>query len=150
MDILEALKQYQENRKKYLAAAVRARTLDFLSLLCRVCLLEENRSPEHQSNQLVRNAMTYIRRHLPESMTLDGIAENVGVNKFYLSREFKRASGRTIFEVIVQLRCAAARELLAQGSSVSQAARDCGFENLSYFTRTFKKYYQELPSRYRK
>lgn len=150
LDILEALKQYQENRKKYLAAAVRARTLDFLSLLCRVCLLEENRSPEHQSNQLVRNAMTYIRKHLPESMTLDGIAENVGVNKFYLSREFKRASGRTIFEVIVQLRCAAARELLAQGSSVSQAARDCGFENLSYFTRTFKKYYQELPSRYRK
>lgn len=150
MEILEALKQYQEGRKTYLAAVVRARTLDFLHLLCRDCLVEENRSQGHQSSQLVRTTMTYIRKHLPEPMTLDGIAETVGVNKFYLSREFKRVSGRTIFDVIVQLRCAAARELIEQGSSVSQAAHACGFDNLSYFTRTFKKYYQELPSRYLK
>lgn len=150
LDILDALQEYHEVRKNYLAAAVRARTLDFLCALCRDYLEEENRTPGHQSSQLICATMTYIRKHLPEAMTLDGIAENMGVNKFYLSREFKRVSGRTIFDVIVQLRCAAARELIEQGSSVSQAARACGFENLSYFTRTFKKYYQELPSRYLK
>lgn len=150
LEILEALKEYHEGRKNYLAAAVRARTLDFMTALCRDYLEEENRTSSHQSSQLVRSAMNYIRKHLPETMTLDGIAEAVGVNKFYLSREFKRVSGRTIFDVIVQLRCAAAREMIVQGSSVSHAARACGFENLSYFTRTFKKYYQELPSRYRK
>ena len=150
MEILKSLQEYHEGRKNFLAASVRARTLDFLTALCRDYLEEENRTPGHQSSQLVRTTMAYIRKHLPEPMTLDSIAENVGVNKFYLSREFKRVSGRTIFDVIVQLRCAAARELIEQGSSVSQAARDSGFENLSYFTRTFKKYYQEIPSRYRK
>ena len=148
LEILEAETQYLKEGSPYLATLVRARTLEFLYLLCRDCLVEENRS--HQSSQLVRATMNYVRKNLSKPMTLDEIAVHVGINKYHLSREFKRAAGRTIFDVIVQLRCAAARELIEQGSSVSQAARACGFENLSYFTRTFKKYYQELPSRYRK
>ena len=39
-----------------------------------------------------------------------------------------------------------ARRLIESGMAVSTAAITCGFENLSYFTRTFKKIFQQLPS----
>lgn len=150
LQILDALEQYHTTGNTRLAAVVRARTLDFLHLLCRDHLIREGRGENSLSNQLVRSVMTYIRKNLSRPMTLDEIAEAAGVNKYHMSREFKRAVGRTIFDTVVQLRCAAARELIEGGNSVSQAARTCGFENLSYFTRAFKKYYQELPSRYLK
>ena len=92
--------------------------------------------------------MIYIRKHLAERITLDEIAQHVGVNKHYLSREFKQIIGKTIFDTILLLRCTEAKRRLQEGMTVSEAAHACGFENLSYFTRAFKKYNQSLPSSY--
>ena len=150
LEIFDAQEQYERSGSTFPAAVVRARTLDFLYRLCRDYLVQEERGDSSLSSQLVRSVMIYIRKNLSAPMTLDQIAEAAGVNKYHMSREFKRAVGRTIFDTVLQLRCTAAKELIERGSSVSQAARACGFENLSYFTRAFKKYYQELPSRYLK
>ena len=150
LQILEVLEQYHTTGNTRLAAVVRARTLVFLYLLCRDHLVTEDRGAHTLSSPMVRSVMTYIRKNLSSPLTLDEIAGHVGVNKYHMSREFKRVAGRTVFDTVVQLRCAAAKELIERGSAVSQAARSCGFENLSYFTRAFKKYYRELPSRYLK
>jgi AraC-like DNA-binding protein len=40
--------------------------------------------------------------------------------------------------------------LLKKGTSVSEAAENCGFQNLSYFSRTYKKYIGELPGKHKK
>lgn len=148
--ILDALEDYHSTGNTRLAAVVRARTLDFLYQLCRDHLVAESRGEHRLPSPMVRSVMTYIRKNLSSPMTLDEIARYAGVNKYHMSREFKRVVGRTVFDTVVQLRCAAAKDLIEGGSTVSQAARSCGFENLSYFTRAFKKYYQELPSRYLK
>lgn len=148
--IYEAHDRYLQTGDFYEVAAVRAAVLDFLYLLCKEHILQQTRAATPHRGELVKTAAIYIRKHLAEPLTLDSIAEHVGVNKHHLSRLFKQVLGKTVFETIRVLRCNEAKHRIEGGMSVSQAAHCCGFENLSYFTRTFKKYYHILPSHCRR
>ena len=146
--IFETYDYFNRESAFYEVAAIRAAVLSFLYLLCKKYIIREGVSATPNRNDMVKTAMIYIRKHLAERITLDEISEHVGVNKHYLSREFKRIIGKTIFDTILLLRCTEAKQRLMEGMTVSEAAHACGFENLSYFTRAFKKYNQALPSSY--
>ena len=147
LQIFEAYDQFKQSGNTYDVAPFHARTLDFLHLLCKNYRVSTSNSLPPHRNELVKSTMVYIEQHLTQPMTLDAIAAHVGVDKYHLTKEFKRVIGRTIFDTILMLRCAEAKRLLQSGTSVAQAARTCGFENMSYFTRAFKKYQNVLPSR---
>ncbi len=110
----------------------------------------ENGSESEKKNlDRVRNALNYIHTNFSEAITLDDLARRVGISRFYLSRTFRSATGFSVVEYINNVRCKEARLLINGGSPVSEAARICGFENMSYFTRTFKKCMGVLPSKFR-
>ena len=126
-------------------------------LLLRILLLIESRytlpdaeradiTPNMQS---VREAIALIRRDFSKKITLDAIAKSVYIDKYTLCREFKRATGQTVIEYVNSYRIQKAAQLISGGYTVSEAARACGFENMSFFTKTFKKYLGCLPSSYR-
>ncbi len=119
-----------------------------LGLLRHLCTNWLTRTPQNtdrgQAN--VMAAISYIRSHLDASITLDAIAYHVGLSKYYLSRQFKQYTGQTIIQTLNLMRCTQARQLLQEGSCVSAAAAACGFENLSYFSRIYKRYMGQLPS----
>lgn len=148
LQIFEAYDRYIQSGSIYDVAPFHARTLDFLHLLCEKHLSNNDSSTPSHRNELVKAAMVYIEQHLTQPITLDAIAAHVGVDKYHLSKEFKRVIGRTIFDTILMLRCAEAKRLLQNGMRVAQVAHTCGFENMSYFTRAFKKYQNALPSQY--
>ena len=131
---------------------IRHTVLGILLSLCREHLISERFSkPQKDStSQRVKEIMLYLRSHLAEPIRLDEIAEHVCVSKYHMSREFKLISGTTIFDYLGMLRCKEAKRMLTEGHTVSEAASACGFENLSYFTRSFKKYIGVLPSVYAK
>jgi len=60
---------------------------------------------------------------------------------------FKQCTNVSIFEFLNSHRCSEAKKLLRQEHTVSEAAFACGFENLSYFSRTYKKYIGVLPNK---
>ena len=146
--IIETYEHFSQKNAFYQVAAIRSAVLMFLYHLCKDYIIREGSSANLHRNDMVKTAMIYIRKHLAERITLDEIAQHVGVNKHYLSREFKQIIGKTIFDTILLLRCTEAKRRLQEGMTVSEAAHACGFENLSYFTRAFKKYNQSLPSSY--
>lgn len=150
LKIYEAYNRYTQSGSFYGVAAFHARILDFLCLLCENYVSRGADDMSHYRNKLVKATMVYIEQHLTQPMTLDAIAAYVGVDKYHLAKEFKRVIGRTIFDTILLLRCQEAKRLLQKGMRVAQAARACGFENMSYFTRVFKKYHHVLPSHYLK
>ena len=100
------------------------------------------------TTQRVKTVMTYVRQNLASPLSLDLLAGHAGVSKFHLSREFKSTTGITIITYINLCRCGEAKRLIGEGRSVSEAATMCGFENMSYFTRIFKRYFQTTPSSY--
>lgn len=150
LEVFSIHERYMQTGLFYEIAAIRSAYLHFLYLLCKDHLAAENNVATAHRGELVKTAVIYIKKHLSEPLTLDAIANHVGLNKHYLSRLFKQVLGRTVFETIRVLRCHEARKQILAGSSVSKAAHSCGFENLSYFTRIFKEYYNELPSHIRK
>lgn len=98
----------------------------------------------------VKTAITYIQNNFDKKITLAQIAQNVHFDKYLLCKEFKKYTGQTVFEYLHKYRSMRATELLSDGFTVSETAYLCGFENLSFFTKVFKKCTGKKPSDFKK
>lgn len=107
-------------------------------------------SEKSKSYERVKHAVLYIRDNYQRKITLDEIAKAVFCDKFTLCKDFKKHTGQTVFENLNNLRCIKAIDFIEKGYTVSEAASMCGFDNLSFFTKTFKKHIGTLPSSYKK
>ena len=106
---------------------------------------ESEQSDPHLQN--VKQAIKYIKENFQKSITLDSISEAAGLSRAYFSREFRRITGYTVTNYVNYIRCQNAAKLLKSGRyRVNAAAAECGFENMSYFARTYKKLTGSLPS----
>lgn len=101
------------------------------------------------SFEVVKNTIKFIRTNYENKLSLDIIAKNAFMDKYTLSRIFKKATGQTIIQYLGSYRCKKAADLISDGITVSDAATMCGFTNMSFFTRTFKQYMGALPSKYK-
>ena len=139
----------------YLSSDVPFKTAKQTELLLRILIeLAEHFSTKKQmtfskdkSFENVKETIKYIRKNYGQQLSLDGLSRNVYTDKYSLSREFKRRTGKTIVEYINNYRCQRAADCIQSGVSVSEAAQMCGFHNLSYFTKTFHKHMGILPSK---
>lgn len=108
------------------------------------------REPQELSEQkklsLARNTLVYLQEHFKERLTVEQIAEAMHFSKSYLSHTFKELTHLSLIEYINILRCKHAKVLISEGTSITDAASECGFSNISYFTRVFKKTMGHLPS----
>lgn len=150
--LLERLTAVNADRENICREAEMQKTaLEILILLRRRFTADEGAHPtDFPSAARVRGAILYIREHFGEALSLEQIARQVCIDKFSLSREFRRVTGRTVVQYINNYRCIRAAEYIGEGLSVSEAAQKCGFRNMSYFTRTFRAYFHVLPSEKRK
>ncbi len=98
----------------------------------------------------IKKTIKYIRENYSQKITLDELSKKVYTDKYSLSKKFKAATGSTIVQYINSYRCEKAIELIREGSTINEAAIKCGFNNMSFFTRTFKGYTGKLPSWYAK
>ena len=118
--------------------------------------LSENHSSEpiikqpssyNKKFQMIQKALSYIRRNYTNQISVEDIASYVMFSSDYLSHTFKEFTGNTIIYYINYLRCHHARSLLRRDElSISSIATQCGFNNVSYFTKTYKKFFGVSPS----
>jgi len=96
----------------------------------------------------VKMAISYIRTHFKEEISIDEICKYIGLSKYYFCRIFKEITYRTPIEYVNFVRCHNARNLIISGKyNVSESAELSGFKNLSYFSKTYKKIFGNLPSK---
>lgn len=91
-------------------------------------------------------AIDYISRNFKNNITLDELSAVCGLNKYYFLRVFKRAVGISPANYINKIRCDYAKQMILNGSNVTEAAFASGFCSAPYFTECFKKYKGGLPS----
>jgi AraC-like DNA-binding protein len=92
----------------------------------------------------------YIDLHFKESLTLDQLAQEAHMNKYYLSHAFKREYGVSPINYMISRRIEESKYLLAETDlSMSQIAQLLGFCSLSYFSQVFRRSQNISPMEFR-
>lgn len=110
--------------------------------------LEKNKSKEKVSVLAIQR---YISKHLEENLSLADIADKFFVSKEHLSRLFKKEVGISVQNYITEKKMEYAKSLLRNHRmiSISTIPAICGYNDLHYFYRIFKKHTGVTPSQYR-
>lgn len=137
-----------DNYSKFKVAKMRLKILALVEFLAENYSEETIETEDVKQTEFVRKIIEYINENFAEEITIDYLSKHAGYSKAYLSRQFKIATGLTIIEYINYIRCINAHEMLTHDNSmtVSEVALECGFANMSYFSRTYKKVIGKLPS----
>lgn len=101
---------------------------------------------------VVEQVISYFEDHYAEKISLDGIAENMYLSPFYISRIFKSEIGDTPIHYLINIRMERAKELLESGfaGSVQEVAAQVGYDDVYHFSKLFKKRYGFPPSQARR
>jgi AraC family transcriptional regulator len=106
------------------------------------------RHPTHRER--VDAAIDSIERDCPSPLALSDLASRAGLSPFHFLRIFRETTGTTPHQYLVGARLRrAARLLLDTSHPVTRIAYDVGFEDLSNFTRTFRREIGCTPRAYR-
>ena len=93
----------------------------------------------------------YIDLHFKEPLTLEQLAKESHINKYYLSHAFKQEYGISPINYMINRRIEESKYLLAETDlSLSQVAQLLGFSSLSYFSQVFRRTQSLTPMEYRK
>ena len=124
---------------------------DFMFLaIQRYCqLVRENTYPNLKP--LVHLAVTYIKEHLNEDLSVKETAQILGVNANYLSTQFHKNMGLTFIDFVHRERIRQAAALLKHTNlQIQQISSTVGYNNTSYFTKQFLRFQGMNPSHYRR
>jgi LacI family transcriptional regulator len=103
------------------------------------------------SDRVVAEALRYIWDHLQNDLSVDDIADVVGLSTSQLQRRFRTALGRSVVQELLRKRLDEARHLLrATNLPIADIGPKLGFHSDSYFYRSFRKRFGMTPAQYRR
>jgi AraC-like DNA-binding protein len=126
--------------------AARVGVLNFLLYMCRRAAKEKQKLPTRSSVPYIKKTVSFIKENYAAPITLRDAAAVSGFSIYYFSREFKSITGHTFTDFLSLIRCDRAESFLSEGMSVTDAAASCGFKDISYFSKTFKRIKGKNPS----
>lgn len=92
-------------------------------------------------------ALNFVENHYRSKITLEEVASLCNLNRFQFSRKFKETYQIGFSNFVLQFRLGIARQMLSKaGVSVTEVCYSVGFNDASYFTKSFRKLYGVLPS----
>jgi AraC-like DNA-binding protein/mannose-6-phosphate isomerase-like protein (cupin superfamily) len=104
-----------------------------------------------QRNRSVEQAVNFINSNLNQDLTLELVAQQCHMSKYHLSHLFTQHQGTSIGKYILRCRMLEASRLLRETDwGVKDIAPSVGFQDISYFCRTFKREVGITPLQYRK
>lgn len=98
----------------------------------------------------IQKIQKYINANYKERICLELLAEKTGMTAASFSRFFKRHTGKSLSNYIIDIRIGFASRLLVDTSmSIYEICYECGFNNVSYFNRIFRKKKMCSPKEFR-
>jgi len=121
-------------------------------------LVRKHRAPVGSSprraglaSTMVKALAEYIEAHLGERISLQDLAELVGISIYEFARRFRESTGMPPHQYVTRRRIARARTLLLKNHlSILEIALACGFSSQSHFAATFRTIVGVTPQRYRR
>lgn len=134
--------------------AVIGRIYELFSVICREHFFTDRAAQGDplRSEQIIKlkRALGFIRENYKSSFSLGELSQAAGISPKSFCALFKSMTGMTAFDYLNAYRIEkAARALLSTDAAVTEISYACGFNDLSYFIKTFKKYKGTTPKRFR-
>lgn len=98
----------------------------------------------------VVDVISYIQEHIEENISIDFLAQYCYISKYYLMRQFKKATGYSIHQYINEKKILEAKRKIMAGILPTKACYECGFLDYSTFARRFKNIVGAPPSSFMK
>ncbi len=112
---------------------------------------EEDYVENKKLTQKLEKVIRYIHMNYRSSLTIQELAAVSGYSISHFTRFFKELTGKTPVEYIIRQRIYSSCDLLKHtGLSVLEVSLECGFDNVGYFIKTFKKYMNCTPYQYKR
>ena len=153
-----AARKFMEIRNEFVSkkalykTAIKSEIIDLLICFYRGYMLSETTLSNKSENikvEMIKKAIKYIRGNYNKDISTKEIADEIRLSKSYFCRVFKEITGYTTVHYLNYLRCCNAIKFFQTGKyTVTEVALLCGFDNLSYFSKIFKKHIGCLPSSY--
>ncbi len=117
-----------------------------------LCYIARHSTPkEPKLSETVQKIMLYIQQNYDKDISNSQISDTIGYHSFYLNRIFKRSTGVTIHQAVINERMRIAKKLLEETTlSVNAIAEELGYSEHSQFCTAFKKHVGVTPLEYRK
>lgn len=126
------------------------RMLNFLSIVCQNMKNAKTTTEPVVVNDVMQEILSYINEHYTQQMKLETLAHQFGVSVSFLSHEFVRYTGRSVYDYVLHRRVQMAKAMINEAMPLNEVAYQCGFNDYSNFLRVFSKMAGMSPSAYRK
>lgn len=119
-------------------------------ILTELLLFNPDKSLGKGYADMAEQVITYINEHSSEDISVERLAEMSGLSPYYFIRVFKKETGYTPHEYLINRRMASARYLLkCTALSIKEICFNTGFSSESVFCNAFKKQHNMTPQAYR-
>ncbi len=106
---------------------------------------------QQKSVEKMKTILQFMEDHFAEHITIREVADYCSYSESYFMKFFKKHLGMGFIQYLNDYRLEQAAERLTEtDASITDIAVACGFDNISYFNRSFKKKYDAAPGTYRK
>lgn len=148
--LYKAFEEYNAKQEAYLELCKHLVQV-MLILILRKKHVSINVSATEKVQKEVALVKNYIDVHFKSNITLESLAEEAHINKYYLSHLFKKTYGISPVKYLNRVRMDTAKFLLESTNySVLEISEIIGFKSQSYFSQTFKREVGVAPLDYRK
>lgn len=154
LDAIEVAWQASARETPHFPLTVRAQLSQLTALLLdlrRECPGPAEDGRARRDDGRIKAMLAFVHAHLTEPLTVTDIARSAALSPSECLRCFRRTIGQTPAQYLRDCRLRRAADLLSGTSlPVAQIAADCGFDDVSYFTRVFRAWRQLTPTAYRR
>lgn len=123
---------------------------NIIDLLTELILVATDSESLDNPPRMIEEMLTYISENSSQKLSLSELAKQASLSPYYFSRLFKKETGYSPFEYVIQVRIDQAKFLLKTTSMpIKELAFQCGFNSVCSFCTSFKKKTGYTPTEYR-
>lgn len=151
LEIFERLHNVVLNKSPFYELFMKAYLLEFLA-----CWMESGSTFTNTTSKLgnvetLKCVLNYIHEHYAQQISIEQLSDIAHMSQGHFTKMFYKFTSRTPMNYVIRFRLSKAAFLLINtDEKILHIAMDVGFNNLSYFLRTFKTYFGCSPTVYRK